>query len=215
MGKILTTDAILAALEKPKKALRESPWEDKNFYAEWVAQTGHFVRHSTRLLALAAARCTQEQQAFHNRFIPHATEEKGHEKLAFMDLKNLGFQEKDFPEAPATQSLYQPQYYWIEYKNSLAFFGYILCLEILAKDAGPHIEAKTTKAFGPKCSHFIRVHVEEDEGHVEEAMKMVTSIEGPEEKIILDNLIQSCDNYTKMVEYCRERATSKKLRAAG
>jgi len=36
--------------------LIHSPWENQSFYAEWLAQTYFYVRHSTRLLCLAAAR---------------------------------------------------------------------------------------------------------------------------------------------------------------
>lgn len=215
MSKLLTYDSIVEICKKPTQALLEAPWHDKGFYAEWLAQTGHFVKHSTRLLTLAAAHCNEEQTAYHNRFIPHAAEEKGHDKLTIMDLKNMNLDFKNFPEAAATQSLYQPQYYWIQFKSPLAFFGYILCLEVIAKNAGPFICERTTKEHGPKASHFIRVHAEEDEEHVEEAMKMVAGITGPDETYIMQSLIQGCDNYVKMLEYCRTKASAEKYRAAG
>lgn len=215
MSKILTPDMILDLCKKPTQALLEAPWSNKYFYAEWLAQTAHFVKHSTRLLTLAAAHCNDEQTTFHNRFIPHAAEEKGHDKLATMDLKNLNLDFKNFPEATATQSLYQPQYYWIQFKSPLSFFGYILCLEVIAKNAGSFICSQTTQSFGPKASHFIRVHAEEDEQHVEEALKMIADISGPEEGYILQTLAQSCDNYVKMIEYCRSKAAAIKYEAVG
>lgn len=207
------TEQIRQLCSVPEKALRQSPWEDIGFYSEWLAQTAHFVNHSTRLLALSAAHCKDDQKTFHNRFIAHAAEEKNHEKLAILDLKNINLNFKDIPEACATMSLYQPQYYWIQFKSPISFFGYIFCLEMIAKESGPEIYKKVSEIYGPKASHFIKVHAEEDEDHIEHAFKMIHGIEGQDAEYIMQNLKQSCDNYIQLIYHCQAKAQNKYKKA--
>lgn len=213
MSKIFNPDSIKEICKGPEQALLQAPWEDVAFYSEWLAQTAFFVNHSTRLLSLCAAHCNRDQQIFHDRFISHAAEEKGHERLAIKDLRNIGMDFKDFSEASATMSLYQPQYFWIQFKSPTAFFGYIFCLEIIAKEVGPTIFKKTTELYGPKASHFIRVHAEEDQDHVEKALKMLNQINETDQIYAMENLIQSCDNYVRLVDHCQVVATRKRSAA--
>ena len=184
------------------QTLRSAPWNDASFYAAWLAQTTYYVRHSTRLLALAGAHASQEEQEFHLRFLKHAEEEKGHEKLTLLDLKHLGKKIDVIPEFAATQSLYQTQYYWIEKISPLAFFGYILCLENIAMKVGPVINKTVEQQYGPKGAHFWRVHAEEDVDHVAEAIRRVESLPVETQQLILANMIQSFENYTAMIKSC-------------
>lgn len=188
--------------------LQKSPWEDKMFYAQWLAQTTYFVRHSTRLLTLCAAHCNEKQMHLHHRFISHAAEEKGHEKLSLMDLHHLGFNIDDIAEKNATMSLYQPQYFWIQFQGPTSFLGYIFCLEIIAKEAGPLLYPKIEEAYGPKATHFIRVHSEEDEDHVEKAFLILNDFTPSDIENVLKNLQQSCENYLNMLSSCSAAAPS-------
>ncbi|WII73759.1 iron-containing redox enzyme family protein [Bdellovibrio sp. 22V] len=189
-------------LERTGEKLVKAPWTDPNFYAAWCAQTTYYVRHSTRLLALAGAHTAWKDQEFHNRFLKHAAEEKGHENLTLLDLKHLDRKIENIPEFAATQSFYQPQYYWIEKVSPMAFYGYILCLECLAAQFGPPITKKLTEHYGPKGAHFWRVHSEEDPGHVEEAVSRVEKFPEEVQEIVLRNMIQSFENYEKILESC-------------
>ena len=49
-------------------------WGNKYIYACYLAQTYYYVSHSTRLLASAASRFTQEESHFHRRFLKHCQE---------------------------------------------------------------------------------------------------------------------------------------------
>lgn len=209
MSKIFNPNSIKEICKGPEKVLLQAPWEDVAFYSEWLAQTAFFVSHSTHLLSLCAAHCNSDQQIFHDRFISHAAEEKGHARLAIKDIQNIGLDFTEFSEASATMSLYQPQYFWIQFKSPIAFFGYIFCLEIIAKEAGPTIFQKTIELYGPKASHFIRVHAEEDQDHVEKALKMLNQINEVDGIYAMENLIQSCDNYTRLVDHCQAMAARK------
>ena len=109
------------------------PWESEQFYAEYLAQTYFFVRHSTRLLALAGARCdAATRNSLHLRFLKHASEEKNHELVVLKDLMALGYRIEEYNEAASTKALYATQFYNIDYISPESFFGYIFALEGVA-----------------------------------------------------------------------------------
>jgi len=178
----------------------KSNWTDKTFYANWLAQTYHYVLHSTRLLALGAANFPLDQNKFHFRFIEHLREERGHEKLALNDLEALGFELKDFPEMPALSAFYQTQYYWIERVSPLSFFGWILCLEGLAVRKGTGLYQKLDKNFGPKATGFLKIHQGEDVDHLEKAFEYLSSLTGEQADVVVANLKLSCGLYRILLE---------------
>ncbi|MGZ3787544.1 MAG: iron-containing redox enzyme family protein [Bacteriovorax sp.] len=191
-------------------------WNNKEFYADYVAQTFYYVRHSTRLLALAASRLNYEnEQNLHLRFIKHLGEESNHEKLALNDLKNLGYAKEDFPELSSTRLLYEPQYYKIEHENPLALMGYILYLEALAQKACPPLAKKITDHYGAKTATFLHVHGEEDPKHVAEAVKLIGSLDGANLKAVHENLLQSSYVFNQILSELNEkwRITSTKKSA--
>jgi pyrroloquinoline quinone (PQQ) biosynthesis protein C len=191
-----------------------APWEDKWFYSQWLAQTTFFTRHTTRLLSLAGAHCPREYQALHNRFLEHAGEEKGHENLTLLDLKTVGAKIDDFYELPSTQSLYQTQYYWIEHKSPMAFFGFILALECLADKHGRMLTKRAEGAFGPKGVHFLRVHAEEDIDHSNEAIAQVEALPKEYHPMILENMRQCFANYDAILNECKAYSASMKKQKA-
>src|SRR5690606_24416532 len=81
-----------------KTAGEKFPWTSRKVYGDWLAQTYYYVRHSTRLLAAAAARFPLDERgsALHYRFAAHIGEEKRHEQLALHDLQQLGFTLAEF-----------------------------------------------------------------------------------------------------------------------
>lgn len=204
MPKKNVNEELKALVSSAKKQIEAFPWEDKNAYAAWVSQTYCFVRHSTRLLALAGARTPFVSQELHNRFLAHWVEEKGHEKLLLNDLKTLNSRPEEYPEMPGACALYQTQYFYIEHRSPMAFFGYILGLESLAAYFGEYLNQRIEKAWGPKAAHFIRVHAEEDIGHTEEALKHIMSMSPEDQDIVIQNLKQTYCYYEQMLSECRE-----------
>lgn len=177
------------------------PWDNKEFYANYLAQTFYYVRHSTRLLALSASRLSyEEQQNLHLRFLKHLSEEANHERLAINDLKALGYTTADFPELNSTRFFYESQYYKIEHKDPLALMGYILYLEVLAQNICPPLAKKLTTIYGKKAATFLLVHGEEDPHHVEEAQKLLASLGSPAITMITENLEQSSVAFDLMMK---------------
>ncbi|QDK46703.1 hypothetical protein DOM22_16855 [Bdellovibrio sp. ZAP7] len=201
-------------LKYSKQQIESFPWEDKQAYSAWVSQTYYFARHTTRLLALAGARTEFSAPDFHNRFLAHSGEEKGHDKLLVNDLKTLGSKMEEWPEMPGTCALYQTQYYYIEHESPMAFFGYILGLEALAAYFGDHINARVEKAWGPKAAHFVRVHAEEDVGHTDEALTKIASLPPHHQTTVIQNLKQTLSYYEQMLNECKGMAKVRVNKAA-
>ncbi|MBY0554036.1 iron-containing redox enzyme family protein [bacterium] len=177
------------------------PWEDKNFYATYLTQTYYFVCHSTRLLALASGNTKLTENALHRRFSDHIAEEKGHEKIALNDLKKMGITNLQ-PESGVTRNLYETQYYKIERIHPASLFGYILSLEGVASLIIPNFIQRIYSAHGVENSLFLKLHVEEDPGHVEKALDVIAQLPADQQEIILENLIQSSRNYSMFLQEC-------------
>ncbi|MBY0414580.1 MAG: iron-containing redox enzyme family protein [Bdellovibrionales bacterium] len=196
-------DKLKLALNQSVNLLENSydtlPWDNIDFYANYLAQTFYYVRHSTRLLATSAGRLSYEnQQMLHLRFLKHLGEEANHERLALNDLKFLGYKIEDFKEMNSTRFFYEPQYFKIEHIDPLALMGYILYLEVLAQHICPPLSKKLTTLYGKKASTFLLVHGEEDPHHVEEAQKLLATLPPASIAIITENLLQSSEAFNMM-----------------
>jgi thiaminase len=178
------------------------PWDSRRAYGDWLAQTYYYVRHSTRLLAAAAARFPLDERgsALHYRFAAHIVEEKRHEQLALHDLEHLGLRLDEFTERHATRMFYEPQYYKIEHQSPSVLFGYILPLEAVAVSQGKRISTAVVAAFGPKCDAFLRVHGEDDVEHLEKAMRIIETVPQDERELLAQNLRQSTVAYCRILE---------------
>lgn len=176
------------------------PWEEKQFYTNWLAQTYYYSRHTTRLLMLGGSRFGFDQNSLHRRFGKHADEEKGHEKLVVNDLKGLGKSIDDLPEFPETAAFYKMQYYWIEHVAPLSFFGFILFLEGIAVYHGKKIYERAVTAHGDSSASFLKVHINEDVGHVEEAFNNLEGLSEEQEKMICQNMEEASRLYHLLVQ---------------
>ncbi len=182
-----------------KATIDNFPWENKQAYAGWVAQTYYFVLHSTRLFACAAGRCRISENTLHHRLLQHMAEEKGHENLATSDLKFLGVDVASVKELPETASMYQNQYFWIEHVSVPSFFGYLMCLEGLAVEVGAKVHTRVVDAHGQRACSFLKVHIGEDEGHLEEVFEQLKAFTDDDIENILINLRQSASLYLNML----------------
>ena len=193
---------------------RDFPWETKEAYGTWLAQTYFFVLHSTRLLALTAANFSLQDNEPHQRFLHHIDEEKSHEMLALKDLQHLKMPIASFRELAETSALYQAQYYWIEHKSPFAFFGYIMALEGFAVSCGKHVYSRVRKAHGDKATLFVKVHAEEDVGHLEKAFEQIDKIPQAEFSAFVENFRFSAHFYCRMLTESWRAASLKHLEAA-
>lgn len=204
-------ETIMAQL---KKGLEAFPWESREAYGNWCAQTYYYVFHSTHLLAFTAALIPVREMKMHYRFVAHLKEESGHEMMAKKDLEGLGFKPEAFPELTETRSFYQTQYHLIQNVHPLSFFGYIFMLEGAASEIGPRCYARVKDAHGEKCANFWRTHAEEDPDHIRKAFESVEKLDEKTMDIIALNLRDSTSRYLSMCE-TMAKATKPATRKAG
>lgn len=179
--------------------LNSFPWESKEHYAYWLAQTYYFTRHSTRLLTLAAANTPVEDEVTHARFLEHIKEETGHENLAIQDLKAMGHDISEFEELMETKIFYNQQYFMTEKYGSVAQLGWIMYLEGIASVFGPAAMQKCSEHH-PSTKRFLKVHAEEDQKHIESAFELVESIGADKNEFFMYNFIQSSKQYCSIFE---------------
>lgn len=183
--------------EQIGQAVDQFPWSDRRAYADWLAQTYFYVRHSTRLLAAAAARFSHDDRdmALHWRFVTHMAEEKKHELLCIHDLKGVGASLESFPERSSTRMFYEPQYYKVEHRAAIALFGYILPLEAIGPWHGKRILEPLIAAHGERCVSFLRLHAAEDVEHLDKAFRVLSGITPVEHSLVEDNMRQTTHAY--------------------
>jgi hypothetical protein len=183
------------------------PWEDRRAYADWSAQTCYYVRHSTRLLAAAAARFPYDERgnALHHRFATHMAEEKKHELLCVHDLKELGTSLDALPEHHSTRAFYEPQYYKIEHAAPIAFFGYILPLEAIGPACGRKTIERVVAAHGDKTASFLKLHSDEDVEHLDKALAMLEGLPAAERSLVEGNMRQTTYGYVAMLQDIRRQ----------
>jgi pyrroloquinoline quinone (PQQ) biosynthesis protein C len=190
-----------ACVERLRVAVEAFSWEKAPAYADWLAQTYYYVRHSTRLLAAAAARFSLDARgnALHQRFASHMGEEKQHEKLALHDLRELGASLENLPERSATRCFYEPQYYKIEHVHPIALFGYILPLEAIGPLSGEGVIERVTRAHGAKCVSFLRLHAADDVDHLAKALEALAALPPEQREVVAQNLDQSTDAFVALL----------------
>lgn len=178
-------------IQSLKPIIHEFPWESKINYGCWLAQTYFFVKESTRLLNLCGALMPQSLEDLHNRFIDHAKEEQGHAALLLKDLEALNLDIKNYNEFHQTALFYQSQYYWIQFHDPIAFFGYILLLEGVAAEFGDSMFEKVKNEHGRMSGIFLQVHSHEDEDHIQSAFNEIENFDEKQIHLISKNLKES------------------------
>lgn len=208
------SDVFANTIDSFSREMHDFPWENRQAYVGWLTQTYFFVRHSTRLLSLTAAKFDLEQEPSHQRYLTHISEEKSHEKLAIHDLKELGFDLKEGKELPSTSALYQTQYYWIERFGPNSFLGYIFALEGIADHQGAKVCERVIGAHGAKAARFVKVHANEDEEHLKKAFSLLDGLDEKSLDSIIANFEQSCFYYVEMLNSVKKTVLEKEHNSA-
>jgi hypothetical protein len=193
---------IDSEMEKTKKIILSYPWEDKAAYALWLAQTYNMVCYSTRLVGLAGSLLPLGREELHARFIDHSKEERGHQKICALDVKNLGFELSDLKNTASAYSLFQIQYFWIQVVNPVSFFGYTFALESLAEKFGGEVAQRVLNAHGPKATKFLKLHAEDDQQHIVDAHAAFSFLKSEELQCISENFKICCELYRAMLIEC-------------
>lgn len=199
--------SVLDHVEQLGASAQAFPWENRAAYGGWLAQTYYFVRHTTSFLALTASRFGPWQRDRQYFQLHHLREESGHDQLLLSDLDALGFKPETFEELPETAALYQSQYYFIEHENPASHWAYAYLLEgLAAKKIGTFIR-RVESCHPTGSSQFLRVHMDEDQGHFERGLGMLDHLTPAEARSYQRNLLQVSYFYVRMLEHIRGLAS--------
>lgn len=176
----------------------DNPWEDKEFYAQYLAQTYYYVCHSTKLLKYAADHCNNPE--LKECLLHHVKEELGHEQWCLKDLKNLGYDIKSFPESRVTRSMYQAIYDGIDKMGPAPIIGYAIALEGMSADVCPRLAPILIKNHGEKSSVFIKNHAVIDQQHAAEGYDILKYLTDDEQEIVCQFIKSSCKAYIQFFD---------------
>lgn len=186
--------------------IRKFPFAERAAYSEFLAQTHHYVAHTTRLLGLIGSRIGPEREKLHSRFMKHAGEERSHHLLAAHDLAELGGKLADYPALPAANALQECQYYRVLYGEPTAIFGHIIALEGVAVTHGRWVYETAAAAHGKSACTFVKLHVEEDQGHMDATFAAVEMLTDRERQLIRENFVHTCAVYAWLLDSMAARA---------
>lgn len=175
------------------------PWENRDAYARWLVNTWAYVRHTTRLTALAAAHLPATAEGLHERLLRHAAEELGHEQLIVKDLARLGVTPHERDVLPLTTAFAQCLYYQIAYLSPFALFGRVLPLEGVSARQSARARERVLAAHGDGVDSFLRAHGDADPAHVAEAFTALANVAPAEAEIIEDGMRLTGSLYRSML----------------
>lgn len=184
------------AINSFREEFPTSFFKDKKNYANWLAQTYYFVKHSTSLLGYAMPHLHNDDLRRH--FEHHLSEETRHDLLAIKDMERVGHPLSEHHEYSATQAFYHSQYYRISFEGGTSLLGYILFLEGLAVHWGKEIH-DDIKDTHKGSVLFLKVHAEEDPQHLQDAIKTIMALSAPEQEAIHRNFVYSVEMYREML----------------
>lgn len=188
-----------AVVQEVARVARALPWENKNFYSEWLAQQFYLVTHTPRLLCSYALRIPVQSRGEFDHILHHLKEETGHDGWLLKDLNKLGTSPAEFKPHPAGAALIKSQYYQVQYEHPITLCGYSQFLEYLSVVVAAELAERVEKAFGPQTAVFLKGHAAVDVEHAEDGWKMLENLSPELEAKVLENLYMSATLYMQML----------------
>ncbi|MEL6578381.1 MAG: hypothetical protein AAFQ14_01405 [Cyanobacteria bacterium J06621_12] len=191
-GSFATTGKLLdTAIAAAKQAISSEVRPPALTSTRWIwrlASAYHLTSHVSQLMEVAA-------QGFADRNLSHlqawalekAEEEKGHDKLALLDIQSLGYDAEAVVKAlvpPAAKAL--KDYFWrnVRDSNPIDCVGYTYTMERLSLGIGADYIQKVEALLPPNvnATRCLRVHssLGADANHVGENISLVAELSAPE-----------------------------------
>jgi len=201
-----TQKLFLSHIKKLEELAMTCPWENKQFYADFLAQLYFYVQHTTRLIAFRASRISVDHREGHYEILQHLKEEFHHDKLLVNDLKALNRRISDFVEYPETSLIYQSQYYFIQNYPESSHLGFSLLIEGFAATSGPQIVMLLQKHYPSNACTFLHTHATVDQDHYRVGIEAMSKVPKEELVYINKNILQSFFLYSSMMKRVLEES---------
>jgi pyrroloquinoline quinone (PQQ) biosynthesis protein C len=165
----------LGRTELVRKALAGSA--DGATYARYLTNAFHYAGHSPKVMAIAAARCLDTHPELAAYLLHHADEERGHDRWALEDLRDLGVDEAAVRAAapvPSCSAMIGFVHYVAGVANPVGLFGWMYVLEAVGEDLGTALAEKLKRAMPSGLRHrFVAGHGLADVGHTHEIAEQI------------------------------------------
>lgn len=206
---------FISSVDRLGERVMAIPWEREEVYAQFLAQTYYYVRHTTNLVCLAAIGYGPDQRKEHYGAIHHLNEETNHDEMAYRDLQTLGWNlETELPELVETSLFYQNQYYVIPHLGPSSHLGYSLVLEGLASKFGPAFLQHLLRYYPRDACRFVEAHSILDQDHYGHGIKKLEHLNQNELRAVRINLEQSVFLYERMLDRIANQLPRQKRTAA-
>jgi pyrroloquinoline quinone (PQQ) biosynthesis protein C len=164
----------------------------RQLYVDFLTEAYHHVKHTFRLLALAASRTSDER--YQDALVEYMEEERGHEKWILDDIKTVGGD----PEAVQAGAPGMPcrimvgyAYYAIEHVSAYTYLGSVHVLEGMSVLLADKLADAMKKSLGQESDAgftYLRTHGSLDTDHVAFFRTLVDGFEDPfTQRIIIDH----------------------------
>ena len=163
----------------------------REVYVDFLTQAYHHVKHTFPLLALAAARTTDE--SYEDALVEYMEEERGHEKWILNDITAMGGDAQAVRSGKpgiACQVMVGYTYYSIDWISPYAMLGSVHVLEGMSTqlaDKAADAVSKSLAHEGEDGFTYLRSHGALDIEHVAFFKKLVNGIEDKNiQNIVID-----------------------------
>jgi pyrroloquinoline quinone (PQQ) biosynthesis protein C len=164
----------------------------RQLYVDFLTEAYHHVKHTFRLLALAASRTSDER--YQDALVEYMDEERGHEKWILDDIKTVGGDPEivraGTPGMPC-QIMVGYAYYAIEHVSPYTYLGSVHVLEGMSVLLADKLADAMKKSLGQESDAgftYLRTHGALDTDHVAFFHTLVDGFEDPDtQRIIIDH----------------------------
>ncbi len=154
---------------------------DADIYIAYLTQAYHHVKHTVPFLMSMGARIPQEKKDLHKAIISYLEEEVGHEEWILNDIEAAGGDKEAARNSTphlSTQVMVAYNYYYINHKNPIGFFGMVFMLESTSVEiAAKGAQALKDSGLPKNAFSYLISHGELDISHMkffEETMEQIT-----------------------------------------
>jgi len=152
---------------------------DPAAYVRYLINAYNYAQHSPKVMAVAAARCTDTHPELATYLLRHAIEEQGHYQWALEDLRDLNVGDAEAQAArpvPSCTAMIGYIHYIAGYANPVGLFGWMYVLEAVGNDLGALVAKALKDALklsGSGGLRFVARHGVSDTEHARELTEQI------------------------------------------
>lgn len=178
-------------------------------YAAYLRETYHMVRHTSRMLALAAARCEDDRRGLRDWFITQTDEENNHDLFCIKDLRNMGYKTDEVLSGQPNQgawALVCQNYYMATYGNPAGILGVASITEGLGASIAGNMADILVSTYGYRTETvtFMRSHSGFDAKHLEETEHAINNLISSKQDLdaVIQGRAMTIISYAQMFTDC-------------